>query len=74
LSVGERALLRRLPAELLALLAADPDDPALRRLRSSAYEDDRDAEDEYRGLSSPNGSAPTVESGCKCGAAPLQPT
>jgi hypothetical protein len=50
LSDEERALLRRLPAELIALLAADPDDPALRRLRPSAYEDDPEAEDEYRRL------------------------
>ena len=50
LSDGERALLRRLPAELIALLAADPDDPALRRLRPSAYEEDSEAEDEYRRL------------------------
>jgi hypothetical protein len=50
LSDGERALLRRLPADLIALLAADPDDPALRRLRPSAYEDDPEAEDEYRRL------------------------
>jgi len=50
LSDGERALLRRLPAELLALLSADPDDPALRRLRPSAYEDDPEAEDEYQRL------------------------
>jgi hypothetical protein len=50
LSDGERALLRRLPADLIALLAADPDDPALRRLRPSAYEDDPEAEDEYRHL------------------------
>ncbi len=50
LSDGERALLRRLPAELIALLAADPDDPALSRLRPSAYENDPEAEDEYRRL------------------------
>jgi Domain of unknown function (DUF2017) len=50
LSDGERELLERLPAELLALLAAEPDDPALRRLRPSAYEDDPEAEDEYRRL------------------------
>ena len=50
LSDGERELLERLPAELLALLAAEPDDPALRRLRPSAYEDDSEAEDEYRRL------------------------
>jgi hypothetical protein len=50
LSDGERELLRRLPNELLALLAGDPDDPTLRRLRPSAYEDDPEAEDEYRRL------------------------
>src|SRR5512134_3724287 len=50
LSDGERELLERLPAELLALLAAEPDDPALRRLRPAAYEDDPEAEDEYRRL------------------------
>ena len=50
LSDGERELLERLPAELLALLAAEPDDPALRRLHPSAYEDDPEAEDEYRRL------------------------
>ena len=50
LSDGERELLERLPAELLALLAAEPDDPALRRLRPSAYENDPEAEDEYRRL------------------------
>ena len=53
LSDGERELLERLPAELLALLAAEPDDPALRRLRPSAYEDDPEAEDEYRRLMDP---------------------
>jgi hypothetical protein len=50
LSDGERELLRRLPNELLALLAADPDDPTLRRLRPSAYEDDAEAEGEYKRL------------------------
>jgi hypothetical protein len=50
LSEGERELLARLPAELLELLAADPSDPALRRLHPSAYEDDPEAEDEYRML------------------------
>jgi Domain of unknown function (DUF2017) len=50
LSDGEQELLRRLPNELLALLAADPDDPTLRRLRPSAYEDDTEAEGEYRRL------------------------
>jgi hypothetical protein len=50
LSDTERELLRRLPNELLALLAADPDDPSLERLRPSAYEDDAEAEGEYRRL------------------------
>jgi hypothetical protein len=50
LSDVERELLRGLPTELLGLLAADPDDPSLRRLRPSAYEDDAEAEDEYRRL------------------------
>ncbi len=50
LSDQERQLLRALPAELLGLLAADPEDPALRRLRPSAYEDDPEAEDEFRRL------------------------
>ena len=43
-------LLRELPAQLLALLAADPEDPSLRRLRPTAYEDDLEAEDEFRRL------------------------
>jgi Domain of unknown function (DUF2017) len=50
LSDGERDLLRRLSSELLGLLADDPDDPSLRRLRPSAYEDDEEAEGEYRSL------------------------
>jgi hypothetical protein len=50
LSEAERDLLRRLSAELLGLLADDPDDPALRRLHPSAYEDDAEAEGEYRRL------------------------
>jgi hypothetical protein len=49
LSDAERALLRDLPQQLLAALAAVPDDPSLRRLRPAAYED-ADAEDEYRRL------------------------
>jgi len=49
-SDSERELLGRLPAELLELLATDPDDPALRRLRPSAYDNDPEAEDEYRRL------------------------
>jgi Domain of unknown function (DUF2017) len=50
LSDAERELLRTLPAELLGLLVADPDDPTLRRLRPSAYEDDPEAEGEFRRL------------------------
>ncbi len=50
LSDAERELLRELPAQLLALLAADPSDPSLRRLRPVAYEDDPEAEDEFRRL------------------------
>jgi Domain of unknown function (DUF2017) len=50
LSEAERDLLRRLSAELLGLLADDADDPNLRRLRPSAYEDDAEAEGEYRRL------------------------
>jgi hypothetical protein len=47
LSDAERELLRRLPNELLGLLDSDPDDPALRRLRPSAYEHDTEAQREY---------------------------
>jgi Domain of unknown function (DUF2017) len=50
LSDAERDLLRRLPGELLALLAADPADPSLGRLRPTAYERDPEAEDEFRRL------------------------
>ena len=50
LSDAERQLLRELPAQLLALLTADPEDPSLRRLRPTAYEDDLEAEDEFRRL------------------------
>jgi Domain of unknown function (DUF2017) len=50
LSDAERVLLRDLPQQLLEALAAVPDDPSLRRLRPAAYENDADAEDEYRRL------------------------
>jgi len=50
LSDAERQLLRELPAQLLALLTADPEDPSLRRLRPTAYEDDPESEDEFRRL------------------------
>jgi hypothetical protein len=50
LSDAERALLRSLPEELLALLESDPGDPALRRLRPTAYEDDAGSEEEFRRL------------------------
>jgi hypothetical protein len=45
----ERDLLRTLTAELEVLLAAEPGDPSLRRLRPRAYEDD-EVEREYRSL------------------------
>jgi len=45
----ERGLLRRLAAELEKLLAAEPEDPSLRRLRPRAYEDD-EVEREFRSL------------------------
>lgn len=50
LSDEERDLLRRVPAELRALLNTDPADPDLRRLFPPAYEDDAAGEDEYRRL------------------------
>jgi len=50
LSDAERELLRALPGELLALLAVDPGDPTLRRLSPAAYEDDAEAEGEFRRL------------------------
>ena len=50
LSDAERELLRALPAQLLALLADDPADPSLRRLRPTTYEHDEEAEDEFRRL------------------------
>ncbi|MDQ3890300.1 MAG: DUF2017 domain-containing protein [Actinomycetota bacterium] len=50
LSHEERALLRRLPAELRALLDADPADPSLRRLFPPAYDEDPADEREYRRL------------------------
>jgi uncharacterized protein DUF2017 len=49
LAEGERALLRRLPADLRSLLEAAPGDPALRRLFPPAYEDEQD-EAAYREL------------------------
>jgi uncharacterized protein DUF2017 len=49
LGLEERALLRKLTAELEVLLAAEPEDPSLRRLRPAAYEDE-DVEREYRAL------------------------
>ena len=45
----ERGLLRRLSAELEELLAAEPEDPSLRRLRPRAYEDE-EVEREFRSL------------------------
>ena len=52
LSAEERDLLRRLTAELDALLREDPDDPSLRRLTPPAYEDDDAGEREFRSLMS----------------------
>ena len=45
----ERGLLRRLSAELEELLAAEPEDPSLRRLRPRVYEDE-EVEREFRSL------------------------
>jgi len=45
----ERGLLHRLAAELEELLAAEPEDPSLRRLRPRAYEDE-EVEREFRSL------------------------
>jgi hypothetical protein len=45
----ERDLLRRLTTELEELLAAEPEDPSLRRLRPRAY-DDEQVDREYRSL------------------------
>ena len=50
LSDAERELLRSLPLELLRLLAEDPGDPTLRRLRQSAYEDEQEADGEFQEL------------------------
>jgi len=49
LSPDERTVLRRLPADLKAMLA-EPDDPSLRRLFPAAYQDDADKEQEFRRL------------------------
>jgi hypothetical protein len=49
LGPDERDVLRRLAAELEELLAVEPADPSLRRLRPSAYEDE-EVEREYRAL------------------------
>jgi Domain of unknown function (DUF2017) len=50
LSDGERELLASLPAELTALIEADPADPGLRRLFPPAYEGDEESEAEFRRL------------------------
>jgi hypothetical protein len=49
LAPNERELLRRLAADLEGLLAEEPEDPSLRRLRPRAYEDE-DVEREFRSL------------------------
>jgi len=48
LPAEERELLRSLPAQLRDVLQTD--DPSLRRLFPPAYDDDREAEDEFRRL------------------------
>jgi hypothetical protein len=50
LNTDERDLLRRLAGELEELLATEPGDPSLSRLRPPAYEDDDDSEREFRSL------------------------
>ncbi|HEY7003305.1 MAG TPA: DUF2017 family protein [Gaiellaceae bacterium] len=50
LSADERDLLRRQTGELEHLLAADSQNPSLRRLRPRAYEDDDHGEREFRSL------------------------
>jgi hypothetical protein len=50
LSADERDLLRRLTGELEDLLAAEPEDPSLRRLHPHAYEDDDEGDSEFRSL------------------------
>ena len=49
LGAEERDLLRRLAVQLEELLAEEPDDPSLRRLRPRAHEDD-EVESEFRAL------------------------
>jgi hypothetical protein len=49
LSADERDLLRQLAAQLEELLAEEPDDPSLRRLRPQAYEEEA-VEQEFRAL------------------------
>jgi len=46
----ERDLLRQLVSDLERLLAADPEDPSLRRLTPPAYADDDAGEQEFRSL------------------------
>jgi hypothetical protein len=50
LGADERDLLRRLAVELEELLAGEPDDSSLRRLRPRAYEEDDEGEKEFRSL------------------------
>ena len=50
LSPPERGLLRDLPAELRAQIDSDSQDPSLRRLFPPAYEEDAEAQEEYREL------------------------
>jgi len=50
LHAEDRELLRSLPAQLRAAIAARPDDPNLQRLFPPAYTSDPEAEHEYRRL------------------------
>jgi Domain of unknown function (DUF2017) len=53
LSAQNRELLRALPGQLRAAVAANPKDAVFRRLFPPAYADDPKAEDEYRHLVGP---------------------
>jgi len=53
LSAENRELLRTLPAQLSAAVAANPKDPVFRRLFPPAYVSDETAEQEYRRLVGP---------------------
>jgi hypothetical protein len=54
LDPSDRDLLRALPGQLREALAANPEDPSLRRLFPPAYVNDPEAEQEYRRLMGPD--------------------